>query len=63
MIQLKNDYWLRVLKHDEQSPMENHTGGTIAVDDENKIFYVNEILVTTNGLDSITKACMSYPIK
>jgi len=63
MIQLKNDYWLRVLPYGEDSPMENHKGGEIAADDENKVFYVHEVLVVTNGLDSIVKACMSYPVK
>ena len=59
MIQLKNDYWL---PYGEESPMDNHKGGEIAADDENKVFYVHEVLVVTNGLDSIVKACMSYPV-
>jgi hypothetical protein len=43
-----------------KSPMQNHKGGEIAVDDENKTFYAWEIFIVTYGLDSIIKSCTKY---
>jgi hypothetical protein len=63
MHKLNNGYTLQVIKYGEQSPMDNHKGGEIAADEDNKVFYVHEVLVVTNGLDSIMKACNSYPMK
>lgn len=47
----------------ETSPMINHKGGEIAVDEVNKHMYVHDIFVVTYGLDSIMKACNSYIAK
>ena len=62
-MQPDNGYTLQVIGYGEQSPMENHKGGEIATDDISQVFYVHEVLVVTNGLDSIIKACNSYPMK
>ena len=59
---LDNGYTLKVIPYGKQSPMSNHLGGEIASDDKNKTFYVWEVTVVTNGLDSIIKACNTYPV-
>lgn len=56
-------YTVIALSLNEQSPMINHKGGEIAVDELNKQMYVHDIFVVTYGLDSILKACESYNIR
>jgi hypothetical protein len=43
-----------------ESPMENHRGGEIAIDEEKKAFYVYEVFLVSYGLESIEKAINSY---
>ena len=62
-MKLDNGYTLKVIPYGATSPMENHKGGEIAADDTLKEFFVYEVTVVTNGLDSIVKACMSYPTR
>lgn len=59
---LKNGYALIVIGYGETSPMENHKGMEVAADDENRRFYVYEIMLACYGLESVTKACEAYPI-
>ena len=58
---LGNGYSINVIEYGEESPMINHKGGEIATDDKYKAFYVHETFLVTYGLDSIKKACFSYP--
>ena len=60
MIQLKNGYKLVFIPIGKESPMENHKGGELAVDEENKIIYGWELFAVTYGTDSIIKACEAY---
>lgn len=53
-------YTLLSVGIDEDSPMVNHKGGEIAVDDEHCIMYVYEIFIVTYGLESIRKSCLTY---
>jgi len=59
---LKNGYTLIAIEPCEASPMENHKGMSVAADDENRRFYVYETMLVCYGLDSVSKACESYPI-
>ncbi len=43
-----------------ESPMHNHRGGEIAVDDAGKKMYAWHTFVVLYGTDSIIKACNSY---
>ena len=56
----KSGYKIVAINPDESSPMENHKGGEIAVDEENKTMYVHGVFVACYGTDSIMKACESY---
>ena len=60
-LRLSNGYQLRVIQSGEASPMEGHQGGEIAVDDQAHVMYAWEVFVVMYGLDSIRKACESYP--
>jgi hypothetical protein len=62
-MKLDNGYTLKFLKPGVESPMMNHKGGEIAVDEETKTMYAWEIFVVFYGLESIIKACLSYPVK
>ena len=62
-MQLANGYTLSVIQPGETSPMLNHRGGEIAVDEATKTMYAWEVFVVCYGLDSIVKACLSYPIR
>lgn len=53
-------YSVTALDAGETSPMQNHLGGEVAVDEETKTMYVHGVFVSTYGLDSIMKACNSY---
>lgn len=53
-------YTILVIPFGVNSPMKNHKGGEIAVDDDNKIMYAWEIFVIIYGTESIIKACESY---
>lgn len=44
----------------ENSPMQDHLGGEIAVDTENNIFYAWELFIVVYGTDSIESACYRY---
>lgn len=44
----------------EDSPMANHKGGEVAVDESSKTMFVYGVFVACYGLDSIMKACESY---
>jgi hypothetical protein len=57
---LDNGYTLQVIKPGFASPMANHKGGEIAVDEQNKIMYAWETFVICYGLNSIVKSCLSY---
>lgn len=43
-----------------QSPMMDHEGGGIAVDDENRTMYCWGIFVALYGTESILNACNQY---
>ena len=45
----------------EASPMLDHRGGEVAVDEPTRTMYAWGIFVAAYGLDSIMKACNSYP--
>ena len=62
-MKLDNGYTLQVIPVGKESPMMNHKGGEIAVDEATKTMYAWEVFVVFYGLDSIVKACMSYPIR
>ena len=56
-----NDDWaLYAIEAGEESPMENHLSGEIAVDNENKRFYMHEIFIVCYGTDSVIKSCNQY---
>jgi len=59
---LNNGYTIRVISLGQESPMKNHKGMSIASDDDNKTFYVYELMMVTYGTDSVIKACESYPV-
>jgi len=59
---LTNGYTLIAVEPCEDSPMQNHKGMTVAADDENRRFYVYETMLVCYGLDSVAKACESYPV-
>jgi len=59
---LENGYTLIVIEPFEGSPMENHKGMSVAADDDNRRFYVYETMLVCYGLDSVAKACESYPV-
>jgi hypothetical protein len=42
------------------SPMRNHGGGEIAVDDQNKVMYAWHTFVVLYGTDSVMRACNAY---
>jgi hypothetical protein len=44
----------------QESPMANHKGGEIAVDEKTKSMYAWGVFVATYGLDSIMRACNQY---
>ena len=44
----------------ESSPMVNHKGGEIAVDDDAMIMYAHGVFVAMYGTDSVMRACESY---
>ena len=44
----------------EESPMANHKGGEVAVDEESKTMFVYGVFVACYGLESIIKACEAY---
>lgn len=44
----------------ESSPMANHRGGEIAVDEKSRIMFAWGVFVTLYGTESIMKACESY---
>ena len=56
----KSGYKVVAIDPDESSPMENHKGGEIAVDDESKTMFVHGVFVACYGLESIMRACESY---
>lgn len=59
-MKLNNGYKLTIIPPDAKSPMIGHKGGEIAVDEESKTMYAWEVFVRCYGLESITRACMSY---
>ena len=56
-------YSVFALSPSESSPMQNHLGGEVAVDDEHKAMYAHGVFVVLYGTDSIMTACNSYPDK
>jgi hypothetical protein len=62
-MKLNNGYTLHIIPAGMDSPMVNHTGGEIAVDETKKTMYAWGVFVACYGLDSIIKACMSYPVR
>ena len=61
-MKLSNGYEIRVLKHGARSPMQNHGPMEIATDQENRVFYIYEVMLTCYGTDSVIKACETYPV-
>lgn len=59
---LNNGYTLIAIEPCEDSPMEDHKGMSIAADDENRMFYVYQTTLVCYGIDSVAKACESYPV-
>lgn len=57
---LTDNWTLIAIETGEDSPMENHLGGEIAVDDENKRFYMHETFIVFYGTDSIKNSCYQY---
>lgn len=55
-----NEWTVVAILPNEQSPMANHLGGEVAVDEDAKRFYIHEVFLVCNGLDSVTKACHGY---
>ena len=53
---------LIAIEYGETSPLENHKSMELAVDSENREFYVHEIMLVTYGTDSVIKACKGYPL-
>lgn len=53
-------YKVIALMPGEDSPMLNHGGGDIAVDNEMRIMYVVGVCAAMYGTDSIMRACNSY---
>ena len=60
-MQLNNGYTLRIIAPGQPSPMFCHRGGEIAVDEASKTMYAWGVEVARYGLESIVKACLSYP--
>ena len=61
-MKLNNGYTLQVIKPGFSSPMANHKGGEIAVDESTKTMYAWETFVICYGMASIIKACLSYRV-
>ena len=62
-MKLDNGYTLQIIDPGKESPMLNHRGGEIAVDDTTKTMYAWGVFVACYGLDSIVNACLSYPVR
>lgn len=56
----QSGYTVKVIPPCHASPMVNHKGGEIAVDDETHTMYAWEVFVVTYGVDSIMRACNQY---
>lgn len=56
----KNGYKVVAINPGEQSPMKNHRGGEIAVDEESKTMFAWGVFVALYGTDSVMRACNSY---
>jgi len=57
---LPNGYTLVAIPPGHESPMEQHEGGDIAVDDDHRIMYVWEVFLVLYGAQSIVTACLQY---
>lgn len=56
----ESGYTVMAINPGEPSPMQNHLGGEIAVDEIQKVMYAWGIFVHCYGTDSIMRACSSY---
>ena len=56
----KHGYRVFALDPGQSSPMVDHRGGDMAVDDENKVIYAWGVFVALYGVDSVMKACNQY---
>jgi len=61
--QTDSGYTIIALNICDESPMQDHKGGEIAVDEKSRCMYVHHIFVVTYGLDSVMKACNSYGVQ
>lgn len=57
---LPDNWRLVAIDPGEPSPMENHLGGEIAVDEESKTFFAWHVFIVCYGLDSILASCRTY---
>jgi hypothetical protein len=53
-------YTVVALDAGQESPMANHRGGEVAVDESTKRMYAYGVFVSCYGTDSIMRACESY---
>ena len=56
----KSGYTVIAIPAGEQSPMANHRGGEIAVDEQSRTMYAWGVFVAAYGADSVMRACESY---
>lgn len=56
----ESGYTVMAINPGESSPMQNHKGGDIAVDEIQKVMYAYGVFVATYGTESIMRACNSY---
>lgn len=56
----ESGYTVMAINPGESSPMHNHKGGEIAVDEIQKVMYAWGVFVVTYGTDSIMRSCNSY---
>jgi len=60
MKRISNDPKLTVIEYGETSPLVNHSSMELAVDTENREFFVHEVMLVTYGTDSVINACANY---
>lgn len=59
-INLPDPWKLVALEPGDNSPMQGHAGGEVAVDTQSHTFYVQETFLITYGTDSVVRACNKY---
>ena len=60
MIALSHGWKIKFILPGHESPMANHNGGEIAVDDDQRIMYGWHVFAVLYGTESIVKACEQY---